>query len=81
MNTLSTTTAVEIIRENFPVFFKDNMWCVVSVCMDNEEWCDRLADKSEGDLLFLADVSHDIMGISNGLLGLDPFPEHFLPRI
>ena len=78
INTLTTTTAVEIIRENFPVFFKNNMWSVVSVCMDNGDWCDRLVEKSTEDLLFLADVTHDIMGISDASLSSD---EHFLPRI
>ena len=75
------TNACEVIRENFPVFFKDNMLTILGVCMENDEWCNRLVDKSEDDLLFLADVSHDIQGMSNGMLGLDPFAEHFLPRI
>ena len=78
INTLATTTAVEIIRENFPVFFKDNMWSVVSVCMDNGEWCDRLVEKSTEDLLFLADVTHDVRGLIHVSLSSD---EHFLPRI
>ncbi len=72
------TNACEIIRENFPVFFKDNMWSIVDVCMNNAEWCDRLAEKSVEDLLFLADVSHDINGLVQISLRED---EHFLPRI
>ena len=77
----ATKLAMDVIRDNFPVFFKENMWQIVSACIDNEDWCDRLVNRSEDDLLFLADVSHDIRGMSHGMLGLDPFPEHFLPRI
>ena len=73
--------ACDIIKENFPVFFKDNMLTILGVCMENDEWCNRLVDKDENDLLFLADVSHDIRGMSHGMLELDPFAEHFLPRI
>ena len=73
--------ACDIIKDNFPVFFEDNMLTILGVCMENDEWRNRLVDKSEDDLLFLADVSHDIQGMSNGMLGLDPFAEHFLPRI
>jgi len=72
---LSTTNACEVIRENFPVFFKNNMSSVIDVCVKNEEWCDRLTEKSEEDLLFLSDVAHDIRGLS---LSSD---DHFLPRI
>ena len=79
MNNLAN--ACDIIKDNFPVFFEDNMLTILRVCMENDEWCNRLVDKSEDDLLFLADVSHDIQGMSNGMLGLDPFAEHFLPRI
>lgn len=75
------TIACGIIKDNFPVFFEDNMLTILGVCMENDGWCDRLVGKSEDDLLFLADVSHDIRGMSNGMLGLDPFAEHFLPRI
>jgi len=75
------TIACGIIKDNFPVFFEDNMLTILGVCMENDGWCDRLVGKSEEDLLFLADVSHDIRGMSHGMLGLDPFAEHFLPRI
>jgi len=75
------TNACDIIRDSFPVFFEDNMLTILGVCMENDGWCDRLVGKSEEDLLFLADVSHDIRGMSHGMLGLDPFAEHFLPRI
>jgi hypothetical protein len=74
----ATKLAMDVIRDNFPVFFKKNMWHVVSVCMDNEDWCDRLVDKGEDDLLFLADVLHDVKGLTHRALSSD---EHFLPRI
>ena len=71
----ATKLAMDVIRDNWPLFFKDNMWSIVDVCMNNAEWCDRLAEKSAENLLFLADVSHDISGLS---LSSD---HHFLPRI
>jgi hypothetical protein len=70
--------ACEVIKKNFPVFYKDNMLNILGVCIENDKWCNRLVDKSKDELLFLADVSHDIKGLTHRALSSD---EHFLPRI
>ena len=66
--------AIDVIRDNAPVFFKENLWYVIQTCIDNEDWSERVIRKAEQDILFMNDITHDI----SGLLNKD---EHFLPRI
>ena len=73
-NTKVSTEAINIVRDNLPEWFKANLWNVVQVCIDHEDWCERLVEKDQIDLLFTNDIAHDI----SGLLQKD---EHFLPRI
>tara|TARA_R110002020_G_scaffold290332_1_gene505830 strand:+ start:358 stop:579 length:222 start_codon:yes stop_codon:yes gene_type:complete len=71
----NTANACEIIRENYPVFFKENMWAIISACVDNEEWSERIVINSRRDMMpRLQDIAHDIRGLS-----VDD--ELFLPRI
>ena len=72
----NTMKACETIRENYPVFFKENMWRVIDICMNNEEWSERVVIESRRDMMpRLQDIAHDIKGLS---LSSD---HHFLPRI
>ena len=70
----NTMKACETIRENYPVFFKENMWRIISTCVDNEEWSERIVTKSQEGVPRLQDIAHDIKGLS-----VDD--ELFLPRI
>jgi hypothetical protein len=70
----NTMKACETIRENYPVFFKENMWAIISACVDNEEWSERIVTKSQEGVPRLQDIAHDIKGLS-----IDD--ELFLPRI
>ena len=66
--------AMDVIRDNAPQFFKQNAWKIIDVCLDNEDWSERIVQQSEQDLLFTADITHDILGLLNK-------DEHFVPRI
>ena len=66
--------AMDVIRDNAPQFFKQNAWKIISICIDNEDWSKRIVDQAEQDLLFMADITHDILGLLNK-------DEHFVPRI
>ena len=66
--------AMDVIRDNAPQFFKQNAWKIIDVCIGNEDWSERIVDHAEQDLLFMADISHDIFGLLNK-------DEHFVPRI
>jgi hypothetical protein len=70
----NTMNACETIRENYPAFFKENMWRVIDTCMNNEEWSERIVTKSQRKIPRLQDIAHDIRGLS-----VDD--ELFLPRI
>jgi hypothetical protein len=73
-NTEVSTQAIAIIRDNLPEWFKENLWYVIQTCIDHEDWCERLVEKDQIDLLFTNDIVHDIKGLLNK-------DEHFLPRI
>jgi hypothetical protein len=73
-NTEVSTQAISVVRENLPEWFKENLWDIVQVCIDNEDWSERLVEKDQTELLFTNDIVHDV----RGLLQDD---EHFLPRI
>ena len=66
--------AMDVIRDNAPQFFKQNAWQIIDVCIGNEDWSERIVDQAEQDLLFTADITHDILGLLNK-------DEHFVPRI
>ena len=66
--------AMDVIRDNAPQFFKQNVWQIISICLENEDWSKRIVDQAEQDLLFMADITHDILGLLNK-------DEHFVPRI
>ena len=71
----NTMKACETIRENYPAFFKENIWSIVDACMNNEEWSERIVINSRRDMMpRLQDIAHDIKGLS-----VDD--ELFLPRI
>ena len=79
MNKDVTTQAIDVVRENLPEWFKENLWYVVQVCIDNEGWSKRLVKmeheyKEKGYVGLTSNIVHDI----KGLLQKD---EHFLPRI
>ena len=71
----NTMKACEAIRENYPVFFNENMWRIISTCVDNEEWSERIVTKSQEGVPRLQDIAHDIRGLA---LSSDHL---FLPRI
>ena len=73
-NTDVTTQAISVVRDNLPEWFRDNLWNVVSVCVDHEDWSKRLVEVERTNLLFTNDIVHDIKGLLNK-------DEHFLPRI
>ena len=73
-NTEVSTQAIAIIRDNLPEWFKENLLYVIQTCIDHEDWCERLVEKDQIDLLFTNDIVHDIKGLLNK-------DEHFLPRI
>ena len=66
--------AMDVIRDNAPQFFKQNVWQIISICLENEDWSERIVEQAEQDLLFMADITHDILGLLNK-------DEHFVPRI
>ena len=71
----NTANACETIRENYPVFFNENMWRIIDTCINNEEWSERIVINSRRDMMpRLQDIAHDIRGLS-----VDD--ELFLPRI
>ena len=72
----NTMKACEAIRENYPVFFNENMWHIISACVDNEKWSERIVKESRRDMMpRLQDIAHDIKGLA---LSSDHL---FLPRI
>ena len=73
-NTEVSTQAIDVVKENLPEWFRENLWNVIQVCIDNEDWSKRLVEVAPTNLLFTNDIVHDI----KGLLQDD---EHFLPRI
>jgi len=78
-NTEVSTQAISVVRENLPEWFKANLWYIVQVCIDNEDWSKRLVEldreyKINGGVGLMSDIAHDV----RGLLSKD---EHFLPRI
>ena len=66
--------AVDIIKIHLAEYFQENLWTVVSVCMDNEDWSERLVKASQVELLHSNDIVHDIRGLRE-------MDEHFVPRI
>ena len=70
----ATTQAIDVVRENLPEWFRENLCGVMQVCIDNEDWSKRLVEVEKDNLLFTNEIVHDI----RGLLQKD---EHFLPRI
>jgi len=66
--------AMDVIRDNAPQFFKQNVWQIIDVCLKHEDWSERIVKQAEQDLLFMADITHDILGLLNK-------DEHFVPRI
>ena len=46
----------------------------MSVCMDNEDWSERLVKASQVELLHSNDIVHDIRGLRE-------MDEYFVPRI
>ena len=73
------TRAIDVVKENLPEWFRENLWYVVQVCIDNEYWSKRLVEmereyKDKSYVGLTSNIVHDI----NGLLQKD---EHFLPRI
>ena len=66
--------AMDVIRDNAPQFFKQNVWQIIDVCLKHEDWSERIVDQAEQDLLFTADITHDVLGLLNK-------DEHFVPRI
>ena len=74
-----TTQAISVVRDNLPEWFKANLWYIVQVCIDNEDWSKRLVEldreyKINGGVGLMSDIAHDIKGLLNK-------DEHFLPRI
>ena len=66
--------AMDVIRDNAPQFFKQNVWQIIDVCLNHKDWSERIVKQAEEDILFMADITHDILGLLNK-------DEHFLPRI
>tara|TARA_R110002124_G_scaffold280514_1_gene453855 strand:- start:237 stop:479 length:243 start_codon:yes stop_codon:yes gene_type:complete len=74
MNKDATTQAIDVVKENLPEWFEENLWYVIQVCIDNEGWSKRLVEVEKDNLLFTNDIVHDVRGLINK-------DEHFLPRI
>lgn len=78
-NTEVSTQAINIVKDILPEWFKANLWYIVQVCIDNEDWSKRLVEldreyKTNGGVGLMSDIAHDIRGLLNK-------DEHFLPRI
>ena len=78
-NTDVTTQAISVVRDNLPEWFRENLWYIVQVCIDNEDWSKRLVEldreyKINGGVGLMSDIAHDVRGLLNK-------DEHFVPRI
>lgn len=78
-NTEVSTQAINIVKDILPEWFKANLWYIVQVCIDNENWSKRLVEldreyKINGGVGLMSDIAHDVRGLLNK-------DEHFVPRI
>ena len=74
-----STQAINIVKDILPEWFKANLWYIVQVCIDNENWSKRLVEldreyKINGGVGLMSDIAHDVRGLLNK-------DEHFVPRI
>lgn len=67
--------AIRLINENFPDLYTRYTDRIIDACLDNDEWCIRVADRIENESVSSSDIAHDVGGLS------DRDDEHFLPRI